>query len=114
MVRGGMAVEYRQFSGGVYAPVESEARRARRGLWAGSFEQPAAWRAGERATAGGVPQPGPAGCVLKGNINAKGQRIVQAPGQRDYGATRIDPARGERWFCSAEEARAAGWTPAAR
>ena len=29
-------------------------------------------------------------------------------------ATRIDTARGERWFCSAAEAIAAGWTAAAR
>ena len=36
------------------------------------------------------------------------------PGQRDYAATRIDTAQGERWFCSLEAAEAAGWTPARR
>ena len=49
-----------------------------------------------------------------GNINAKGRRIFHVPGQEDYAATRIDRARGERWFCSAAEALAAGWTAAAR
>jgi hypothetical protein len=52
--------------------------------------------------------------VIKGNINAKGRRIFHVPGQEDYAATRIDTARGERWFCSAAEAIAAGWTAAAR
>ena len=52
--------------------------------------------------------------TLKGNINAKGRKIFHTPGQRDYGVTVIDTAHGERWFCSAAEAIAAGWTPAAR
>lgn len=52
--------------------------------------------------------------MLKGNINSKGRKIFHAPGQRDYAVTVIDTANGERWFCSAAEAIAAGWTPAAR
>jgi endonuclease YncB( thermonuclease family) len=52
------------------------------------------------------------GCVLKGNVSRRGQRIYHRPGQRDYARTRIDPARGDRWFCTEEEARAAGFRPA--
>ena len=48
-------------------------------------------------------------CVIKGNVNAKGERIYHPPGWRYYGATVIDPRRGERWFCSEREAQAAGW-----
>lgn len=115
MVGAGLAVEYRRFDGGAYAAAEAEARRARRGLWAGTFEQPSEWRADERSAVAAAPQAAaPSGCVLKGNINARGLRIVHAPGQRDYAATRIDTARGERWFCSREAAEAAGWTPARR
>jgi endonuclease YncB( thermonuclease family) len=44
MVRSGHALELRQHSRGRYASAEREARQARRGLWAGSFEQPAEWR----------------------------------------------------------------------
>jgi hypothetical protein len=52
-------------------------------------------------------------CIIKGNINRKGERIYFRPGQLDYG--RIDMAKpGKRWFCSDEEAQAAGWRPAAR
>ncbi len=113
MVRAGWAVEYRQFSRGAYAAAEVEARTAKRGLWAGTFEAPDLWRAATRPPRPAVPLP-PGACVLKGNINAKGNRIFHAPGQRDYAATVIDPARGERWFCTAAEAVAAGWTSAAR
>jgi endonuclease YncB( thermonuclease family) len=115
LVSEGLAVAYRRFDDGVYAAAEAQARRARLGLWAGRFTPPADWRLAERgAIAAGPQAPSTGGCVFKGNINAAGRRIVHAPGQRDYDATRIDPARGERWFCSLLAAQAAGWTPAAR
>ncbi|TCT09165.1 hypothetical protein EDC22_10711 [Tepidamorphus gemmatus] len=49
------------------------------------------------------------GCNIKGNIAANGQRIYHVPGQEYYAATQVDLARGERWFCSESDARAAGW-----
>ena len=50
-------------------------------------------------------------CEIKGNVGARGDRIYHLPGTPGYAATRIEPARGERWFCSEQEARAAGWRP---
>lgn len=44
LVRSGHALELKSFSRGRYGAAEREARAARRGLWAGSFEEPAAWR----------------------------------------------------------------------
>lgn len=44
MVRSGHALELRQHSQGRYAAAEREARNAKRGLWAGDFDQPAEWR----------------------------------------------------------------------
>jgi endonuclease YncB( thermonuclease family) len=44
MVRAGHALELAQYSRGRYAAAEREARAQKRGLWAGSFEQPADWR----------------------------------------------------------------------
>ena len=44
MVRAGHALDYAQHSRGRYAAAEREARDAGRGLWGGTFEQPAAWR----------------------------------------------------------------------
>jgi hypothetical protein len=51
-----------------------------------------------------------AGCDIKGNVSQDtGERIYHLPGQRYYNATKIEPDRGERWFCSEAEARTAGW-----
>jgi endonuclease YncB( thermonuclease family) len=44
MVRGGHALDYVRHSRGRYAAAEREAREARRGLWAGTFEAPTTWR----------------------------------------------------------------------
>lgn len=49
------------------------------------------------------------GCDIKGNISLNGERIYHVPGQKYYGATRVRPQKGERWFCTEAEARAAGW-----
>jgi hypothetical protein len=56
---------------------------------------------GQQAAYGG-------GCPGKGNVSANG-RIYHTPGSRDYEKVVIDPAKGERYFCSEEEARASGW-----
>lgn len=50
-------------------------------------------------------------CLIKGNISPGG-RIYHVPGSDSYDETRIDEARGERWFCTEAEAREAGWRPA--
>ncbi len=50
-------------------------------------------------------------CLIKGNINRHGERIYHVPGSRWHARTKISPGKGERWFCSEEEAIAAGWRP---
>jgi hypothetical protein len=55
------------------------------------------------------------GCNIKGNISINsGERIYHVPGQEYYDETRITTSKGERWFCSEQEARAAGWRRAKR
>jgi len=44
MVRAGYARDYARHSRGRYAAPEREAREAKRGLWAGEFENPGEWR----------------------------------------------------------------------
>jgi len=44
MVRTGHAVDYARHSNGRYAEAERQARAAKRGIWAGTFEEPEAWR----------------------------------------------------------------------
>jgi len=113
MVRRGAALAYRDYST-AYVEAEKEALFAQAGVWAGEVEVPATYRAAVRAAAAAANErTAPPGCQIKGNISANG-RIYHRPGQEHYGDTRIDPARGERWFCSEAEARAAGWRPARR
>lgn len=65
-----------------------------------------------------VPDPSSllaSGCSIKGNISINtGERIYHVPGQEHYWETKISPQYGERWFCTEEEARAAGWRKARR
>lgn len=62
--------------------------------------------------AGGiVPAPASAtgsNCRIKGNISESG-KIYHVPGSDWYERTQINPAKGERWFCTEAEAKAAGW-----
>jgi len=53
--------------------------------------------------------PKSAPCLIKGNINEKGTKIFHQPGDMFYDKTVIDESKGERWFCSPEEAKDAGW-----
>jgi len=54
------------------------------------------------------------GCNIKGNVSSSGELVFHVPGQEYYGLTIINPMKGERWFCTEEEARAAGWRKAYR
>jgi hypothetical protein len=55
------------------------------------------------------------GCNIKGNISLNtGERIYHVPGQEHYSETVIAALKGERWFCSEDDARAAGWRKAMR
>jgi micrococcal nuclease len=47
--------------------------------------------------------------AAKGNIGQRGVRIYHVPGGQYYSRTRMDLGKGERWFCTEVEARAAGW-----
>jgi endonuclease YncB( thermonuclease family) len=57
-------------------------------------------------------QPETGNCLIKGNIGSSG-RIYHLPGSKSYAETQISESKGERWFCTEAEARAAGWRPAA-
>lgn len=52
------------------------------------------------------------GCNIKGNIGSSGEKIYHLPECGSYAKTQIDEGRGERWFCSEEEAKASGWRKA--
>lgn len=109
MVAEGWAFAYRKYSRR-YLAQEKAARAAKRGVWRGEVVAPWDWRRGQRLTdTGTAMKQGGGACKIKGNISKGGARIYHLPGGQFYDRTRIDTSRGERWFCSEGEARAAGW-----
>lgn len=121
MVRSGFALDWPKHSGGLYAAENATAKAEHIGIWQGNFTLPWDWRAQHEA----VPEmetapvslfdiPAAADCNIKGNISHKGERIYHVPGQKFYGKTKISEGKGERWFCSEGQARAAGWRKAMR
>lgn len=105
MAMSGWAVAFLRYSD-AYAADQAAAARARRGLWAGTFEAPWSYRAHRWSVASAsAPEPR---CPIKGNISAAG-RIYHTPYSRAYDRTVVTPSKGERWFCSEAEAIAAGW-----
>lgn len=135
MVEQGHAWAYRQYMSDTdYCRWEDDARRNRRGLWSQASEDwvaPWEWRRGAGSTdysgetvarciatkgrSSATPTTSPRSasgetgqCLIKGNISENG-RIYHVPGSRNYDATRIDESKGEWWFCTEAEARAAGW-----
>jgi endonuclease YncB( thermonuclease family) len=53
LVSAGWALAYRRYSTD-YVAVEDEARKAKRGMWRGSFVQPWVWRASPRRARAGI------------------------------------------------------------
>jgi endonuclease YncB( thermonuclease family) len=95
-----------------YSGLEREARNAKVGIWAaGEVERPSEFRSKLWAEA---KRRSPDGCPIKGRVTTGGSRIYVLPWSPDYDRGRIQKARGERWFCSEQEAEAAGFRPAVR
>ena len=78
---------------------EQEARDNNRGLWSTCDIQS---NPQSSAQSGDI-------CNIKGNISSSGEKIYHMPGQYYYNKTVIDESRGEKWFCSEDEAVSAGW-----
>ena len=131
MVQQGWALAYVQYSS-AYRKVEDDARIHQRGLWQGAFIAPWDWRHRNTKTVilgafsvpinaqivllapsatDGAPSPE---CTIKGNVNRIGERIYHMQNQKFYARIRMDKAGGKRWFCTPEEAEAAGWHRAFR
>jgi endonuclease YncB( thermonuclease family) len=110
LVRQGWALAYRRYSKD-FVGGEADAKNNKRGLWAGRFKAPWDWRKERRQKKTSQPATVRAsnGCLIKGNINRRGDRIFHVPGGRSYKQTRINEAKGERWFCTEIEAESAGW-----
>jgi endonuclease YncB( thermonuclease family) len=126
MVRNGWALAYVRFSHD-YDEDEKAAREARVGIWQGAFIAPWDWRVRNKkgnilgaakpppenahavllASASGSVAPSPE-CNIKGNVNRAGECIYHQPTSRWYAQIKMHVSKGTRWFCSVDEAEAAG------
>lgn len=52
------------------------------------------------------------GCTIKGNVSFEGDKIYHIQDSAEYNEVLITTNKGERWFCTIEEAIANGWRPA--
>ena len=59
------------------------------------------------ASASGSVAPSP-DCTIKGNVNRSGECIFHQPTSRWYAKIEMKISKGTRWFCSVDEAEAAG------
>jgi endonuclease YncB( thermonuclease family) len=125
LVANGWALAYTPMSHD-YVADEKAAREAKLGMWQGAFIAPWDWRVRNKKTAilGAVKPPenaanillasasGPVApspdCTIKGNVNRSGECIYHTPASRWYAKIEMKIAKGTRWFCSVEEAEAAG------
>ncbi len=90
-----------------YGSLENAAREAKVGIWRGEAMRPSDYRAQKWEEA---KRGAPEGCPIKGNVT-HGRRVYVLPWAEGYERVKISSRKGERWFCSEDEARAAGWKP---
>src|SRR5262249_45580523 len=125
LVHDGWALSFVRYSH-IYDVDERAARQAQVGLWSGAFIAPWDWRSRTKTTeilgavnvprdaqsillsaASAASSPTPE-CTIKGNVTRSGECIYHVPGGRYYNMVKMDLSKGKRWFCSEEEAEAAG------
>ncbi len=125
LVRNGWALADVRFSRD-YEADETAAREAKLGMWQGAFIAPWDWRARNKkttilgaakppenastillASASGPIAPSP-DCTIKGNVNRSGECIYHKPESRWYAKIQMNISKGTRWFCSVDDAEAAG------
>lgn len=104
LVRVGLAWAFRRFALD-YVETENDARARRVGVFQTDTQTPWEYRSRKWRVA---EQKAPDGCPIKGNISVNG-KIYHTPWSPSYKRTRINLAKGERWFCDEREAIEAGW-----
>jgi endonuclease YncB( thermonuclease family) len=118
------ALAYVQYSS-AYVHAEDNARTQQRGLWQGAFIAPWDWRHRNNRTVilGAFSVPIDAQAILLGPSATEGapspecrngERIYHTEHQSSYDKIKMNKGGGRRWFCTPEEAEAAGWRRAFR
>jgi endonuclease YncB( thermonuclease family) len=130
LVREGWAIKFESAANSRFAAAEADARENRRGLWSGCFAEPRdfrRWNLSAARLVGGGCQPGhsnrtrvklfrldsamPPGCPIKAKLALRAigyEGIYHLPACASYRGLK----RANRWFCSEEDASAAGFRKA--
>lgn len=108
LVRGGYVFAQGGFLTSRYGALEDEAQRRKRGIWRGKPDRPEDYR---RKLWAQAVKGAPEGCPIKGRAHSRRGKIYVVPWSVSYGRYRVRESRGDRWFCSEEEAVRAGWRP---
>jgi endonuclease YncB( thermonuclease family) len=109
LVRHGYVFAVRSFFGSLSGE-EDAARAAKAGIWQGEILRPQAWRDQEWQDA---MHSAPDGCPIKGYIRAS-SKLYALPWSENYDRTKVRTDKGGRWFCSEDDAKAAGFAPSSR
>jgi endonuclease YncB( thermonuclease family) len=93
-----------------YGTQEKDARQAKAGMWVADIQRPAEFRAKAWEEA---KRRAPDGCPIKGQVSGA-ERVYVVPGTPTYERLRVQVSRGDRWFCSEQDAASAGFKAAQR
>lgn len=93
----------------LYIAAENEAQREKRGIWNECEIEEVDTQALREQDA----EPPNESCIIKGNISEKGYGMTYLfPGCANYDRVKIDTRKGERYFCTKEEAEEVGFREA--
>lgn len=124
MVRDGWAVNFEPYGKGQYVADEENARTNRRGMWKGCFSRPQEFRhwSKRRSQPLGlschtdakdklfpVPLTMPSGCEVKGTLTFRASPYRGIYHLPDAGCRSYQRATSNRWFCSEQDAKDAGF-----
>jgi micrococcal nuclease len=112
MIKEGYAYEYTYDTPYKYQTqfkqAQKEAEIAKAGLWGAKCDDPIT----AVITPVTTQNTSSTSCTIKGNINTSKEKIYHVIGCGSYNTTQIDESKGERWFCTEQDALDAGWRKA--
>jgi micrococcal nuclease len=90
-----------------YKQAQKDAQNGKIGLWGDICQNETTTTVSSTSSNNGASS-----CTIKGNINSTKEKIYHVIGCGSYEKTTIDESKGEKWFCSEQEALDAGWRKA--
>lgn len=111
LIENGYAFSYKKFPHprlDSYNQLEQRAIASKKGLWKTCAAESQSSKAVHQISSQQSSQNS-SQCRIKGNVSTSGEKIYHLSNCGSYAKTEITTATGERWFCTEQEAKAAGW-----